>query len=420
MNVRHLLRRLGWGVADQGVSSLSNVLVSLVCAHALGAHGFGAFSVAFVTYAVVLNASRGLSTDPFLVRYSGCDAATWRRAVGSATGTAVLVGTAAGALCVLISVLLPGHLGTAFLALGVGLPGLMLQDSWRFAFFAIGRGQYALLLDVIWTVLAIGGLLGVVAAGREGVGVCLVLFGATATVSAACGVVLSGVRPRGDQVLAWLREHRHLGSRYLAENLAVGLSRQLRIVAVGAAAGLAAAGSLRAAEILMGPFLVVLMGIAQVAVPEASQVLASAPHRLHRFCLLLGGVQALVAAAWGAAMLVVLPLGVGHLLLGNVWHGAYPLVLPSTLGVMLGCLSSGATSGVRALGAAPRSLLAQLTASTLYVVGGGVGAFVGGAEGSAWGWAIGAGIGVVVWWVQLRRAGAEHAAAIAPASLEVA
>jgi O-antigen/teichoic acid export membrane protein len=408
MNIHQIVRRLGWGVADQSVSSLSNVLVSLVCAHALGPHGFGAFSIAFVSYAVVLNASRGLATDPLVVRYSSCSHATWRRAVASATGTALVVGTVTGVLSIVVGILLPGHVGTAFIALGFGLPGLMLQDSWRFAFFAAGRGQGALILDVIWTVLAIAGLVAAVLTDTDGIAACLLIFGATATVASLCGVLLTGVRPMVDQVPAWLREHRHLGSRYLLENLAVGLSRQLRIVAVGAAAGLAAAGSLRAAEILMGPFLVVLMGIAQVAVPEASQVLSSAPHRLGRFCLLLGGIQALVAAAWGVLMLIVLPLGVGRLLLDDVWHGAYPLVLPSTIGVMLGCLSSGATSGVRALGAAPRSLVAQLTSSTLYVVGGGLGAVLAGAPGSAWGWAIGAGIGVVVWWVQLRRAAAEH------------
>jgi len=36
---------------------------------------------------------------------------------------------------------------------------------------------------------------------------------------------------------------------------------------LGAVAGLAAVGYVRASEILMGPFLVLLMGLSQVAVP---------------------------------------------------------------------------------------------------------------------------------------------------------
>lgn len=416
MSLHQMARRLGWGVADQAVSSASNVLVSLVAAHGLGADRFGAFSLAFVTYAVVLNASRGLATDPLLVRFSGPITGRWRAATAGATATATAVGLVCGVICVLLGLVLPWDVGQGFIALGVGLPMLTLQDSWRFAFFAVGRGKQALILDLIWAVLMVAGLLALALTHTESVASCLLVFGASSVPAAAYGLLLSGVRPRLGLVLPWVRDHQRLGARYLIENVAVGLSRQLRIIAVGAAAGLAAVGTVRAAEILMGPFLVVLMGIAQVAVPEASQVLRSSPRRLARFCLLIGGVQAGVAALWGVAMLVVLPLGAGSLLLGeDVWHGTLPLVIPSTVGVMLGCLSSGATSGVRALGASPRSLRAQLTASFLYVAGGGIGAFLGGAVGSTWGWAISAALGVGVWWWQLRRAIAEHA----PASAEV-
>jgi O-antigen/teichoic acid export membrane protein len=414
MSLRHLVRRLGWGVTDQAVSSLSNVLVSLVVAHALPPSSFGAFSLAFVTYALVLNASRGLSTDPLLVRFSGAADAGWRQAVAGATATATAVGIGCGLMGVALGLLLPGQLGAAFLALGAGLPLLMLEDSWRFAFFAVGRGLHALVLDLVWTVLAIGGLAALVLTHTEGVTSCLLVFGGSSAVSAGLGVVLSGVRPRPGLIGPWVRGHQRLGGRYLIENLAVGGSRQLRTTAVGAVAGLGAVGVVRAAEILMGPFLVVLMGIAQVAVPEASRVMTDAPGRLRHFCLLIGGSQAVVALAWGLGMLVVLPYGVGQLLLGDLWHAVHPLILPITLGVVLGCLSSGATSGLRALGASPRSLRAQLTASGLYVVGGTVGALLGGAEGSAWGWTAGTLIGVAVWWHELGRACAEHVPAADP------
>ena len=39
---------------------------------------FGAFTLAFVTYTVVINATRGLATDPLLVRYSGDQDTRWR------------------------------------------------------------------------------------------------------------------------------------------------------------------------------------------------------------------------------------------------------------------------------------------------------------------------------------------------------
>jgi hypothetical protein len=75
------IRRLGWGVADQVVSSVTNFAVSIYVVRTLGAVQFGAFGLAYVTYGFALNASRGLATDPLMVRFSGTDLPTWRRAV---------------------------------------------------------------------------------------------------------------------------------------------------------------------------------------------------------------------------------------------------------------------------------------------------------------------------------------------------
>ncbi|MBO0825158.1 MAG: hypothetical protein J2P27_15105, partial [Actinobacteria bacterium] len=84
--VTQAFRRLGWGVADQAVSSLTNFAVSVYVVHSLGATQFGAFSLAYVTYGFVLNASRGLSTDPLMVRFSGASVRAWRRGVADCTG----------------------------------------------------------------------------------------------------------------------------------------------------------------------------------------------------------------------------------------------------------------------------------------------------------------------------------------------
>ena len=83
---RRVARRFGWGLADQAVSSLSNAALSFYVARELGATQFGAFSLAYVTYSFALNASRGLATDPLLVRFSGARAAAWRRAVAPLHG----------------------------------------------------------------------------------------------------------------------------------------------------------------------------------------------------------------------------------------------------------------------------------------------------------------------------------------------
>lgn len=118
----HAARRLGWGVADQVVSSLTNFAIGIYVIHALGAVQFGAFSLAYVTYGFALNASRGFGTDPLLVRFSGTDVLTWRRAVARCAGTATNVGLLIGVGALAAAGALNGPARGAFLALGLTLP----------------------------------------------------------------------------------------------------------------------------------------------------------------------------------------------------------------------------------------------------------------------------------------------------------
>jgi len=236
-----------------------------------------------------------------------------------------------------------------------------------------------------------------------GVVTSVLAFGGTATVAAAFGLLQSRVRPRPGQVRSWVVTHRTLGARYAAENVSVSMAFQIRAFALGAMAGLVAVGDVRAAELLMGPFLVVLMGISIVAVPEASRLLKTAPEHLVRFCLRLGLGLAIGAATWGVVVYVLLPHGLGEALLHSIWVAARALLPPVAIAVSLSCLSTAASAGLRAMGAARRSLSAQLVASGLYVAGGVGGAFLAGAPGTCWGVAVAASISGAVWWAQLRR-----------------
>lgn len=403
-----LLQRLGWGVADQAVSSVANFALGIFVARSLGAEGFGAFSLAYLTYSFVLSASRGLATDPLTVRFSGAGHRAWSTAVAAAAATATSVGVVAGAGCVVVGLLLDSALGDAFVALGILLPAMLLQDSWRFAFFAAGRPSRALVNDLVWTVLLLVTLGGLEASGRGDVVSFVIALGATAAVAAAFGLLQTRIVPRPGAVAAWVSTHRALGTRYLGENVSIGAAGQVRYLALGGVAGLAAVGEVRAAEILMGPFMVLLMGVSQVAVPEAVGVLERSPRRLGRFCLVLGAGLACVALLWGLSVLVLVPDSWGVALIGELWLPAEALLPLVMAGLVLAGLLVGAQAGLRALGAAPRSLAAQLTNAALYAIGGTVGAVVDGARGSCWGVVAAVAVSVVVWWWQLRRGIAEH------------
>ncbi|TDW75630.1 hypothetical protein [Kribbella pratensis] len=397
--MKAVLRRLTWGLADQAVTSLVSFLVGVVVARQLGALQFGAFSLAWVTYGVVLNISRGLGTDPLAVRFSGLERPVWRTAVAKSSGMAIVVGLGTGAICALVGLLLGGHAGQAFIALGIVLPGLMLQDSWRFAFFASGQGGKAFVSDITWA-LGLVPLL-YLASQHASVTLFVLAWGGAGVFAALVSGLQAGILPRPILARRWLSEHRDLSLRYLTENLTLSGAYQLRIYGLGALAGVAAVGTVRGAEMLLGPFFIVLSGIGLVAVPEAARVLRRSVRALPLFCLALGGAQALAALGWGLLLLFALPDKWGHALLGEVWLTASALVLPATLSVACAGFNTGAAAGLRALGIARRSLKAQLCASAFYLVGGVVGGALDGARGSAWGAACATFAAAFVWWYTL-------------------
>ena len=395
-------RRVSWGLADQAVSSLTNFAVSIYVARTLGAVQFGAFSLAYVTYGFALNASRGLATDPLMVRFSSVDLRAWRRAVADCTGTAAVVGLAVGACVLATAALIGGTAGAAFLALGLTLPGLMLQDSWRYSFFALGRGSQAFLNDTIWAVAMLPALLLLRVTGHASVFSFVFAWGAAAAVAAAVGPLQAGVVPRLTGTWRWLRRHRDLGFRYLVEGTSASAAAQLRSYGIGIALGLAALGYVQAATALMGPITILFLGMGLVLLPEGARVLHRAPQRLWLFCAVISAGLTAASVTWGVVLLVVVPRGFGAWLLGPIWRPAYPLVLPQMLFVTGQAIASGAGTGLHALGAARRSLRVAIISSVLLVACSLAGAFAGGAAGTVRGAALAAWLGALLAWWQLR------------------
>lgn len=415
---RQVAGRLSWGIADQAVSSLGNFLLGVFVARQLGAVSLGALGLAFVVYAVVLNCSRALSTDALMVRYSSAGKESWRQAVGPAGGVALLVGLLGGVLCVLGGVVVElttsqSAIGTAFIALGIVLPGLMLQDSWRSAFFAAGEGSKTFANDSLWTLLMIG----VMALGEftdMNLTFALLAWGGTAAVAALYGIRQSGVVPQPLRAIGWLRKHRDLGPRFLVENVVLGAGGQIRGLVVAATGGLAAAGAIRGAELLIGPVSALLMGVGQVAVPEAARSLERGRSALLKVCGGLSGGLAAVAVAWGLVVVVIFPLGLGSLVLGSVWPEARLLVLGVIVSAAAGCLHVGPSAGLRALGRADQTMRCQIVVTSLFVLFGSVGAVFWDGQGAVWGTAIANILGIAVWWSRLWRAQRQHFAVPAP------
>ena len=404
----HAIRRLGWGVADQVVSSLTNFAVGIYVVHTLGAVQFGAFSLAYVTYGFALNASRGLATDPLMVRFSGTDLPTWRRAVANCTGDAAVVGLVIGAIVLAVAAVLSGPAQAAFLALGLTLPGLLLQDGWRYSFFALGRGLQAFLNDTIWALTLLPALVLLKRTGHADVFWFVFAWGATAAIAAAVGPVQARVIPKLTGAWGWMSRHRDLGPRYFAEGVSSSASGQLRIYGIGLILGLYAVGTVQASATLFGPITILFLGMSLVTIPEGARVLRRSPRHLPLFCLLVSGVLSVTALVWGIALLVAVPRGFGASLLGPIWRSTYPLVLPQMFVVIGQGISFGVGAGLHALGAARRSLRTAVLMSVLTVIFSLAGALEGGAIGTVRGTAIAAWIATIYTWWQLRAAMREY------------
>jgi len=401
--LRHLAGGLRWGLTDQVLSTLTTVGVGVTVARSLGVQELGAFSMAFAAYLLLLAASRGLGTDALAVRDGGEGAGSWRGAVASATGTAVALGLAAGTACAAAGLVLSGSTGAALIGLGIALPGLLVQDSWRFAFLARGRARQAVANDLVLVLTLVGAMAALGRTGRTTVGWVMLAWGGAALVAAAIGAAQARLLPQVSQAAGWLRRHRELASRSVRERLSLSGASQVRLYGLAGVAGLAAVGSLQAAELLVGPLMPIIVGTVRLAEPELASVLRGpSAQRLRAYSLLLGALGAGGALLWGAVLLL-LPDSLGVLLLGSAWLPVSPLLLPVTLAAAgLGC-SVGAWAGMRALGAASRGQRVHAIGSGVYLACALGGAVLGGVAGAAWGSAAGTLIGAGLDWWELRR-----------------
>jgi O-antigen/teichoic acid export membrane protein len=399
-----LVQRAGWGVADQALSSLTNFALSIFVARAVGPAGLGSFTIVYATYTTALGISRAVTSEPLLVRYSAPQHDAWRVGTARATGAALVVGLGLGLCCMLVGWIAPGALTRPFIALGLTLPGLLLQDCWRYAFFARGRGFSAFVNDLLWALVVFCVLFMLLRSDRASVTwIALLGWGGAATVAALFGVRQSRVIPAPQRLLDWVREEGNLIPRFLGEFVTLGGAGQFLVYAIGAIIGLAALGSLRAGYLLFGPIQVLYMGVGAIAVPELVRALENSTARLRWTSKLLSFVLAGTALAWGTVVLM-LPASVGVAFLGPAWQPARLLAVAVMVGWVGSALVAGAAAGLRALAAARQSLAARLIGSLLAVGGGLVGAVTGGARGAAWGLALAGWIEAVVWWLQYARA----------------
>jgi O-antigen/teichoic acid export membrane protein len=389
--------RFAWGMADQALSSLTNFLLGLLAARSLGPSDFGAFGIAFAIYVVLLGTSRTISSDPMVIRFSSTDSEMWRRAASWGTGSAISIGIVAGAACLLLAQSVRGTLSSTLVALGLMLPGLLLQDAWRSAFFARGSGSAAFLNDLIWAIVLFPSITVLLMEHAASPASLLLVWGGAGTIAGLVGGIQASVLPRPLRFFSWFREHSDLIPRYLGEFGVTTGTSQVILFLVGALAGLSAVGALRGGQLLFGPVNILFLSANLVAIPEGVRFLRVSEASLRRFCKVYAGLLGGTAVAVGVVAWT-LPPSIGAAILGKNWEPAHAVVIPLMLSTFGSAVMMGAGVGLRALAAPRFSLRARLFVAPMALAAGLVGAALRGARGTAWGLAIAFLLGAIIWW----------------------
>lgn len=390
-------------MADQVLSSLTVAGLSFAVARTVEAHVFGVLGLVLLVAGFALGITRALVSDVYLIQFGDVMPRVRRQAARDATGAAVALGLASGALCCLMSAVLPGHqTRMAVFAVGLALPGLLVQDCFRFVFIAAGRAAPALVLALTGSAVQLTVVALIIRSGQHSTVGVTAGWGTAALLTAALGCALARLTPSLRQVPVWFALNRHLTVRLSVEYL-LGLgSLYLAYCLIGAVVGISAIGALWAAQMFLVPAYLVISGtVALLREPFARRAEQGRP--LVRPAVVTGLLLATVTALWGLA-LVALPDRLGFHLTGESWEGASTVLEPAVIGVVLVGLAVGPALALRAQGRGDRVRRASLVRAVLLLALGMIGADLGGVSGAAVGLVVAHAVGAVtLWGILLRR-----------------
>lgn len=398
---RHLprIRRAGWNLVDQALSALTNVVLSFLVARQVSAEEFGAFAVAFLVFSLTVGVVRSLVGQPLGIRYSAVEGpervVTMHHAFAATLAVALPV--SAGALAA--GAIIGGSLGPTLMALAVVLPFMVLQDVCRSAFFAWARPELATLNDSVWAVVQFSGIGLLVALGHSQAWTMVLAWGAGGAAGAVLGMAQLRALPRWAGVRRWVRANRDLvGYLFVEYLLGVG-AYQGGILLIGGALGVSDIGSLRAAQVLVGPVGILATAATTFGVPEISrrETLPRHPMRI------AGGASGAIVGATlvYTVLLLLIPEGLGVQLLGDTWTGASSVLLPVALGSAFAGGKLGPVILLYGMGLARKTIRLVTLLALLAVAGMLIGAALASAPGLAWGLALAQAVVMPLWFVQL-------------------
>jgi hypothetical protein len=385
-------------VGDQAAASLTNIAVLVVAARMSTVQGFAAFSMVYLTFTVLLGLNMAYVGQTVVLERGE------ERQVGAACRTATAFTACASLVPAVLmaggGAIVGGNQGHAFMALGLVLPVVLLQDGVRYSFSALRQPHRALAADVLRLACVLPALL--LQPQHAAPARLVVVWGLSALPALLLALAL--LRPFTTGARADLRgqlRRGHLGRRFVVEFAVGNASSQLAVLGVGLFAGPLVVGALRGASTLFGPLNVLFTSVSAFGPPVLARL--GTQRATARAAAALGGILAAVALGW-AAVLYALPARIGRQLLGDTWQSVADL-LPAT-GSQYAVMALGTCALVTLRVLNPRATLSLQVVYSLLAVALMLGGYqLGGTLGAAWGLAAGSVLKAVAAWTRVVRGG---------------
>lgn len=390
-------RRLTLITVDQGVAGASNVIVTVLAARMLPTSSFGYFGLLFLVYTLLQGVSRAIVGDPLLVHPDEAE-----RRPDAAVGAGVALGLGLGSVALLCAGALwwwnPAFAASLAL-LGVAAPLLVLQDLGRYLGFATRRPSASLVLDTLWLVLVVVGVVVLAALHAQSLFGFIAVWAGTGALAGMATRPLFGVSVRPD--VTWVREKWFFAWRYLVSYASTQGGALVGGAVIVAVAGARALGGIQGALLLVRPFMTVQSGAIAAGVSDIARASAdpsAVRRRAVRISLLAGGL-----AGGNAAVILLMPSSLGRLVLGDSWAAAQPLLAGTSVQILVLGLVTGARSGLLGLRAIDQAMRIDVPVTFFSLLAVVTGVVIAGAQGAVWG---NAGVQIVsasVWWAMFWR-----------------
>jgi O-antigen/teichoic acid export membrane protein len=317
---------------DQGMSSASNLLLSISIASGVSASAFGEFALLYSVYWLLLGGTRAAVLDPLLI--------TQRNVLRNAPISliAALSALTVGAVGIPIGLaLIPTPLDRAWIVFLLGLPVLLLQDALRYVGFLRGQPGRAVLLDGVWLLVMVGATFLAVTGTISGTAAVLGCWVLGALVASLVGLVALPVRAERPRLRARLRSVWPVSGPLVGDFALSSGAAQVVVFVLPLVANTALLGSLKAAQVANGPLNITVAAATVICLPVVAGAVdhGSGPAAALRVGRLASATLAGIAVLYGS-VLVLLPDTVGRALFGQSWGSGLLVAAVSVQATMFG------------------------------------------------------------------------------------